>query len=208
MLSLGASDDGDESAAVRERLALLAGTLVAEEDRGCLQRALQLLDTYQQQLHKQDTTKASPPAKPPNQRIVATVLPYTDLADEALDAKQNSREDFRRKQEFFNQMQRLDRTCGAQKSLKQADCLQESGIFEAEDGVGGDLASVATQTDAAWTCASGCQPPASPPLEVPVELPAQEPEVFSSLPTFGSAKTTPPPQPGALSAEIQKLSQI
>ncbi|KAK3915115.1 Janus kinase and microtubule-interacting protein 1 [Frankliniella fusca] len=213
LLSLGASDDGDEGVAVRERLAQLAGTLVAEEDRGCLQRALQLLDTYQQQLHKGQDTKASPPAKPPSQRIVATVLPYTDAADGALDAKQSSREDFRRKQEFFSQMQRLDHAAGANinnKTLRQADCLQESGIFEAEDGcVGADLVSVATQTEAT-AAASSCsecsrQRLDSPPLEEP-----QDVEVFTSLPAFGSVNKAAPaqPGPGALTAEIQKLSQI
>lgn len=107
------------------------------------------------------------PVKAPNQRIVATVLPFTDVADDAEDpvcaapdAKRASRDAFRRKQEFFNQIQRLNgsgtsptNTPCNNKTIKHADCLQESGIFEdAEDGVLADLASAATQTEAAWAC--------------------------------------------------------
>lgn len=237
LLSLGASDDGDgqpnhpstaqhgDGTALREKLTLLASSLEGEEDRGCLQRALQLLDSYQQQLNKEPAAKAQSAVKAPNQRIVATVLPFTEVADGAVDladAKRSSRDEFRRKQEFFNQIQRLGggsaRSASptanptatsntASKALKHADCLQESGIFEedSEDGVA-DLASTATQTETAWAC--NCHPSATASQSAAaVETDAP----FSSLPAFGSAAKTPPAAPaaaGALSAEIQKLSQI
>ncbi|XP_034234595.1 protein MLP1 homolog isoform X2 [Thrips palmi] len=238
LLSLGASDDGDnhagpthqqhqqhqhgDGAAVRDKLALLASSLEAEEDRGCLQRALQLLDSYQQQLNKDAAAKPQSPVKAPNQRIVATVLPFTDVADDAEDlpdAKQSSRDEFRRKQEFFNQIQRLggssanatnaaannNNNNNNNKNLKHADCLQESGIFEedSEDGVLADLASAATQTEAAWACS--CHQSASQSAAAETDAP------FSSLPAFGSTAKAHPAAPaatGALSAEIQKLSQI
>lgn len=158
---------------VRERLAFLASSMPAEEDRGCLQRALQLLDTYQQHLSKAGVAAAAPAAaKQPGQRIVATVLPFTEGSDDgadatdAADAKLSRREEFRRKQEFFNQMQRLSHHhlhhhhhhgngSGGGKALKQGgDCLQESGIFEGDSEDSGvvDLAAKATQTDARWAC--------------------------------------------------------